>query len=290
MVLDLFTYHPRLHAGPSDQVNLAPYRSLLATPLGDTSIFRVANEDVLPINSGLLHSLEEVSGGSPMQLGGYERWLRSLPVELTWRLLNVKYVVSWREYLEVPAERLAEDSGRDGKPVYLYRLREVGPRAWLAGEAVAEPDPDRMLQRLGSDDFDPSQQVLLPSVPPGFEETAQCNGEVTFRLRAPEQMALDVSTDRPCVLVLGELYYPGWHATLDGEPTSILRADGVLRAVAVGPGSHLVSLAYRPASLCWGALISLVTLLAAIGWLVVGRVIENRRWTVPRGHDADHGQ
>jgi Bacterial membrane protein YfhO len=281
MVLDLFTYHPRLHAGPPDQVDLTPYHSLLSVPLGDTSIFRIANEDVLPENSGLLLNLEDISGGSPMELGSYERWLRAVPVERAWRLLNVKYVVSWRQSLEAPAETLAQATGRDGKPVYLYRLNEVGPRAWLVGEAITEPDLERTLQRLDGADFDSSRQVLLPAVPLGFGETAQCNGQVAYHQRAPEEMILDVSTDWPCLLVLADLYYPGWQATVDGQPAPILRADGVLRAVAVTPGSHQINLVYRPASLRWGALISLLTLVAAIVWLAVSWVVENKRRTTP---------
>jgi hypothetical protein len=288
MVLDLFTYHPRLHAGPADQVDLAPYRSLLAAPLGDSTIFRIVNEDVLPVNSGLLHNLEEVGGGSPMELGGYDRWLRVVPVERAWRLLNVKYVVSWRQSLEAPAELLGQAAGREGKPVYLYRLSEVGPRAWLVGEAIVEPDMERTLQQLASDGFDPGRQALLPVMPPGFEESralsgvgageaAHCNGQVAYSRRLPEEMVLDVTTEQPCVLVFGELYYPGWRATLDGEPAPILRADGVLRAVAVTSGSHQVRLAYRPASWRWGALISLITLLAALAWLALSRTMEHRR-------------
>jgi hypothetical protein len=281
IVLDLFTYHPRLHTVPADQVDLTPYRSLLSAPLADASIFRIANEDVLPQNSGLLHNLEDISGGSPMQLGDYERWLRAVPVERGWRLLNVKYVVSWRQYLEIPAERLAEATGGDGKPVYLYRLEEVGPRAWLVAEAITQPDMARLLDQLAASDFDPSRQVLLPTVPPGFGEAAECNGLVAYRERLPERMVLDVTTEQPCILVLGELYYPGWQATVDGQPVSILRADGVLRAVGVAPGSHQVSLVYRPASLRWGAVISLVTLLAAVAWLAVSWVVDKRRWTAP---------
>jgi hypothetical protein len=279
MVLDLFTYHPRLHATPADQISLTPFDSLLAVPLSDDSIFRIVNEDVLPENSGLLYNLEDVNGASPMQLGSYERWRRALPAERAWRLLNVKYVVSWREYLEAPAERLSEDSGRDGKPVYLYRLQEAGPRAWLAGEAIAEPDPEWTLQRLGSSDFDPSRQVLLSAVPAGFEESVQCNGEVAYLQRTPERMTLEVSTAQPCILVLSELDYPGWRASLDGNPEPILNADGLLRAVAVAPGRHEVVLAYRPSSLLWGALISLITLLAAVAWLAGSRAVEKGRWT-----------
>jgi hypothetical protein len=229
-----------------------------------------------------------------------------LPVQRVWRLLNVKYVVSWRQYLEAPAERLAEALGPDGKPVYLYRLHNAGSRAWLAPEAIAEPDPERTLQRLSSDDFDLEQQVLLSELPAGFVESSggveassgsggggsvKCNGQVSYLKRLPEEMVLDVTTEQPCILVLGELYYPGWRATLDGQPAPILRADGVLRAVALTPGSHQVSLAYRPTSLRWGALISLAALLAAEAWLLASWVVERRqrtmddkrRWTIDDG-------
>ncbi|MFN2165165.1 MAG: hypothetical protein ACK2U9_02765, partial [Anaerolineae bacterium] len=54
LVLDLFTYHPRLHAVAAGRVDLTPYRSLLEAPLQDSSSFRIVNEDVLPENSGLL--------------------------------------------------------------------------------------------------------------------------------------------------------------------------------------------------------------------------------------------
>jgi hypothetical protein len=283
LVLDLFTYNPRLHATSPDQVDLAPFRSLLAAPLADGGIFRIVNEDVLPINSGLLYDLEEVTGGSPMKMSSYESWLQAVPVQRAWRLLNVKYVVSWRQYLEAPAEILAQAEGRDGKPVYLYRLNDLGPRAWLAGEAQVEPDFERTLQRLASDSFDPAQQVLLDTAPEGTGAQVQCHGQVSYLERQPEELLLDVSTEQPCFLVLGELYYPGWQAALDGQAIPILRADGVLRAVAVAAGSHQVRLAYRPATFRWGALISLVALIAAAAWLVVTWALERRHRTLEHG-------
>jgi hypothetical protein len=251
----------------------------------------------------LLYNLDDLSGSSPMKLADYERWLRTLPLERAWRLLNVKYVVSWRQYLEAPAEQVAEASGADGKPVYLYRLQNTGSRAWLVAEVIPEPDAERTLQRLSGEDFDPERQVLLPELPPGFAESragddalsgggpAQCDGQIAYRERLPEKIVLDVTTEQPCVLVLGELYYPGWHANLDGQAVPILRANGLLRAIAVMPGSHQVSLVYRPASLRWGALVALATLLVALVLLVVSGVLEKRRRTAlsPPQAQENHG-
>jgi hypothetical protein len=271
ILLDLFTYNPRLHAAPTDQVNLTPYQSLLSIPLEDKSVFRLSNEDSLPGNYGLLYDLEDVHGASPMQMASYERLLGRLPLPRGWHLLNVKYVVTWREYLEAPAQRLAEAPGPDPeqKPIYLYRLEDVGPRAWLASEAIAEPDMERTLQRLSSDEFDPDRQVLLSSIPAGFGAAAACDGNIDWRERKPESLSLEVSTSQPCFLVLGEIYYPGWQATVDGQQTPILQANGVLRAVPLQPGTHNVNLSFSPASVRWGVVLSLLMLIAAMGWLVL---------------------
>jgi hypothetical protein len=65
----------------------------------------------------------------------------AVPVERAWRLLNVKYVVSWRRSLEAPAERLAEVVAQDGKPVYLYRVpANYPPTESTAGNARSLSD------------------------------------------------------------------------------------------------------------------------------------------------------
>jgi hypothetical protein len=290
IILDLFTYNPRLHVDSSNLLDLVPYRTLLAIPLEDKSVFRVANEDSLPGNYGLLHDLEDIHGASPMQLASYERWLRDLPLPRVWRLLNVKYVVTWRQSLEIPAQRLAEAPGQDPerKPIYLYRLENEGPRAWLAGEAIAEPDFERVLQQIGSPEFDPDRQVVLPSVPVGFGAVENCDGDVSWRERKPERRLLDVSTGQACLLVLGELYYPGWRATVDGQPVPVLQADGVLQAVPLQPGTHEVTLAFRPASVQWGGILSLLTIIAAIAWLVLSPRLGQPRRRI-RAKDQEAG-
>ena len=50
----------------------------------------------------------------------------------------------------------------------------------------------------------------------------------------------------PGILVLSEAWFPGWVATVDDAPAEILRADYVLRGVALAAGSHRVRFEYRP--------------------------------------------
>lgn len=70
-------------------------------------------------------------------------------------------------------------------------------------------------------------------------------------------------------VVLTDLAYPGWTVSVDGQPAESRVVDGMFRGVDVPPGEHTIVWRYRPASVWWGACISLVTagLLAVIGHL-----------------------
>ena len=75
-----------------------------------------------------------------------------------------------------------------------------------------------------------------------------------------ERVAADVNSDAAGILVLADLNYPGWAASVDGHPAPILAADGYLRAVALSPGAHRVEFRYRPVSFYAGAAVSLLAL------------------------------
>ena len=283
LLLDLFTANATHYAASPDRLSLQPFQPLVAFAQADPDIFRVASDDVVSSNYALLYALEEIKGASPLQLRDYEEWLRRVPTPRAWRLLNVKYVFSWLQELDAPAERLAEMPGREGKPVYVYRLRETGPWAWLTGQVIVEPGREQTLARLAAADF-PAAQVILPSLPPGFSGAGACDGQIVWKRRAPEHLELDVATRQPCILVLSELNYPGWRATVDGAPAPILPADLIFRAVALAPGAHTVRFVYRPDSLILGAALSIGTLaLVGIGLLLL-RV--GRRPKAPTLHDS----
>jgi uncharacterized membrane protein YfhO len=73
-------------------------------------------------------------------------------------------------------------------------------------------------------------------------------------------------------LVLNDVYYPGWRATVDGQPAEILPANHAFRAVALAQGEHIVAFQYAPFSFRLGASITFAALLLAtaltVGWLL----------------------
>jgi len=63
----------------------------------------------------------------------------------------------------------------------------------------------------------------------------------------PEGSTYEVTSEHGGLLVLSEIYYPeGWSATLDGESIDLIRANYVLRAVAIPEGTHVLELHFEP--------------------------------------------
>jgi len=91
---------------------------------------------------------------------------------------------------------------------------------------------------------------------------------VTITEYEPNRLKYNVNTGKGGVLVFSEIYYPGWTATVDGEPVELGRVDYILRALNIKPGKHEVELSFFPKSVNTTetiAYLSYVMLLLIIG-------------------------
>ena len=80
----------------------------------------------------------------------------------------------------------------------------------------------------------------------GNSNTQDGESVVTLKVYGPNHAEYDVNTTKGGVVVFSEIYYPGWTATVDGEPVEVGRVNYVLRAIKVKPGNHKVILNFDP--------------------------------------------
>ena len=65
----------------------------------------------------------------------------------------------------------------------------------------------------------------------------------------PNELKYNVKSNQGGVLVFSEVFYPGWEATVDGQPVELGRVDYVLRALRIEPGQHEVVMSFFPKTL-----------------------------------------
>ena len=74
------------------------------------------------------------------------------------------------------------------------------------------------------------------------------SGEVTNTSYEANELHYDIRSDKGGLVVFSEIYYPGWTATIDGQPAELGRVNYILRALKVPAGSHKVVMTFKPTS------------------------------------------
>ena len=91
------------------------------------------------------------------------------------------------------------------------------------------------------------------------------------RVRSYEPNTIEIETyaPEPTVLVVSEMFYPGWVATVDGQPTEIMLANFLLRGIELPAGKHMINMKYVAPAARNGAMISIVTVIVLISLVFV---------------------
>lgn len=225
-------------------------------------------------NIGDVYEVQGIFGGGPTVL------TESARLGSRDNLLNVRYFIK-------PA------ATPDPNPVYrdaqwkVYEVPTAFPRAWLVHRTVVEPSEDAVFRRLDDPSIDLHNVAVLGApLAQALGDPVGAAESVRFRSYEPDRMAIEVNLAKPGLLVLSEFHYPGWHATVNGKPAGIYKADGALRAIWVPEGASRVELNYLPASFLVGGTLTLLTFLG-VG---VGLVVSWRKglWS-PLCPQAPHG-
>lgn len=149
--------------------------------------------------------------------------------------------------------------------VILRNLRAL-PRAWLVPETEVL-DKKEVLRRIRGESeapFDPRRTALFefdaikPPTLSGKPLAADAYARVvTYE---PNRLVIETNADQQAALVVSEIHYPGWVATIDGAKAPIYQTNFLLRGVAVPPGKHRVEMCYLAPGARKGAIISFITL------------------------------
>jgi hypothetical protein len=230
VLLDLF--HATAPFNPTTDDVLAGYRhpeaiAFLRGRYAEDGPFRI--EAIAPSwqpNTALLTGLDDIGGlVDPLALADYDAYLA-----------NARQDRSSDAYRNLNARYLIAATDQEPPAGYREALRtttgiviweapDPGPRAWIDGS-----DTQITVDRPDSDRLN----LTLPAESPGGR------------------------------LIVSQVSYPGWTATIDGDEVQLGEHDGIFQALDVPAGARTVELAFRPER--W-TLYVVVAAISAVAWL-----------------------
>jgi len=221
-------------------------------------------------NTGVFHRFHYMQELDALMRWPYRLFLgvaNQLPPDRLYRLLgalNVEYIGSlW----PMPEEGITLVRHLPKYSSWLYRLKRWVPRTYVVPKATEEKNPVKVLERLLSDGFDPSKEVILEgaatlSTQKGFQGQAEI---VSYSNQA---VTVRASLSGAGILVLADAFYPGWRVYVDGREGKIFRANLFFRGVPLSAGDHLVDFRYQPRPFVIGLFLSLMFLSGVIIWSI----------------------
>jgi len=230
-----------------------------------TGLFRVNTRNqygmVMDRNQGMVDRIFTLEGYTPLVL---QRATPPFTDEQRLDLLNVKY----RTALDPKTNALTIVPN----PTFM-------PRAFILYRARVEPTDAEVIAAIHDSSWDYRTTALLeePPSPAPLPPPGGSGGSARIAEYGDNRIVVGAETPTDALLVLSEMYYPGWTATVDGTPARVLRADYTLRAVALGAGSHTVVFTFIPPPFVTGAWVSGSAVIACLALAIAPMLRGNRR-------------
>ena len=196
-------------------------------------------------DTALLYGFEDVGGvANPLALADATRYWENLSSRSSrlYDLLNVRYVIAKKD-VTLDWDKFA--LAFDGDPqLNVYENRRALPRVFFASQIQPAASHEDAWNAIHAPDFDPATTAVVEGAS-ALTSASASRGEVTEIASAPNRLTVKVNADGPALLVLSQLWYPGWQVLVDGRAQgSPLRTDYLFQGVALEAGSHTVELRF----------------------------------------------
>lgn len=190
-----------------------------------------------------LFGLAQVRGYGSLQPSGPALLTRDLPLDHPlFAVLGVNYLVTARDSpvrLAAYPRRLYEGD------VNVYAREQPGLRFHVAQRLERVASRTDAIARARADQRPIGERAFyLTGPPPDHAVPHGPPAEVRVLRDDPTRIELTASVERAALLVIGNTYYPGWRANVNGERVRIHRVDGAIQGVWLATGPNTIVLRY----------------------------------------------
>jgi hypothetical protein len=225
--------------------------------------------------------LESITGiSNPLALAHYDRYYWSVGYRGSpqYNFLNAQFVVADKN--SPPADATFVPIFNEDPDVDIYLNTNAMPRIHLIYDPIFAADPEAAFAAIHVPTFNPASQVVLESPITNYQlPMTNLQPNIFYTDYRPGHFTIVTQTPEPAFLVLAEVWYPGWRATVGGDPVQIIRANTAFMAVQIPPGESAVTFNFTSPMLAIGAIISLLAILLSV-FLLTRQTSNDKRKTV----------
>lgn len=216
---------------------------------------------------------------------------------LAWDILNTRYVLASQPSVDGMEQVFASQQNAG----FVFRNPRAMPRAWFV-DRVEVADGLEILTKIKNNAFNPWEvawlleplETSIDPVPGTAQPAAEDTGDdsttappvedfgphadrVQVTQWSPHEITIQADAAGTNFLVVSEIVYPpGWHATIDGNPTDIIQANYLLRGIVVPQGKHEIRFEYRDEGFETGKMVSLILNILMFALIGGGIFLERR--------------
>ncbi len=192
--------------------------------------------------------------------GSVEHALIPLSNQHLLKLLSVQYIMSATGPLDLGLPPL--QSGLN-----VYETVDYWPRAIVVHQVKTVSSSTEAAELVNRVDFDPTQWAIIETENMTLADNVEARSSAKITSYQPMRAVVEVDATGEGMLVLNDVWYPGWRGTVNGVEAPLYRANGAFRAVRVPSGHSTVTFTFESDSLKQGAWASAVT------WFVVATLV-----------------
>ncbi len=154
--------------------------------------------------------------------------------------------------------------------VNIYQNKSAYPRVFFVSQYQETKSFEEAQSIAMKPDFKLKNEATLEKKAPYAPiDTNQLNAQAIITKYADNKVQINTTSNHPSLLVLTDMYFPGWKAKIDTTNTEIYRVNGLLRGVFVPKGNHIVTYYYFPTIFIIGLYTMFLAILIIISLYVI---------------------
>ena len=241
MLIDLAVMDSTLYSMRAKELVQAEGKEVASYLASQPGIFRVYSPSYsIPQQTASDYGLQLADGGDPLQLQSYVSFME-----------EATGVSAFGYSVTLPTFASGEPSTDNADAVLeIGRLARLNVK-YVAAEFEINIPGLELIDQFGTTTL----YRLVDYLPRAYIE-GDAEKEAIITSWTPNRIEVDV--EGPGRLVLSELMYPGWVASVNGNPVALVSFQELFRSVELESGRHKVVFEFRPLSVYYGLVVCLL--------------------------------